>query len=73
MRIKLKVKFHYKPNFDSPFIFMLFSAWCAVKQIQIPLEEMKISQLDQNLCIFYADARKKGQDYRRSTCWDSVI
>ena len=55
MKISLKViKFHYKPNFDSPILFMLFSAWCAEKQIQTPLEAIKIGQLDQNPRRFYA-------------------
>ena len=60
MKISLKViKFHYKPNFDSPILFMLFSAWCAEKQIQTPLEAIKIGQLDQNPRRFYAEVRKK--------------
>ena len=60
MKISLKViKFHYKPNFDSPILFMLFSAWCAEKQIQTPLEAIKIGQLDQNPCRFYTEVRKK--------------
>ena len=61
MKISLKViKFHYKPNFDSPILFMLISAWCAEKpQIQTPLEAMKIGQLDQNPRRFYAEVRKK--------------
>ena len=47
---------------------MLFSAWCAEKQIQTPLEAMKIGQLDQNIRRFYAEARtKKGEDDSRST------
>ena len=47
---------------------MSFSAWCAEKRIQTPLEPMKIGQLDQNLRRFYAEARsKKGEDYSRST------
>jgi len=47
---------------------MLFSAWCGEKQIQTPLEAMKIGQLDQNLHRFYSEARtKKGEDYSRST------
>ena len=48
--------------------FFLISAWGAEKQIQTLLEAMKIGQLDQNLCRFYAEARtKKGEDYSRST------
>ena len=47
---------------------MLLSAWRGKKQIQTPLEAMKIDQLDQNLRRFYAEARtKKGEDYSRST------
>ena len=50
------------------FFFMLFSAWCGEKQIQTPLEVMKIGQLDQNPRIFYAEARtKKDEDYSKST------
>ena len=63
-----RVKFNYKPSFDSPFPFVLYLAWCAEKQIQTPLEAMKIGQLDQNLRRFYAEARtKKGEDYSKST------
>ena len=62
------MKFYKKANFDSPFLFMLISAWCTEKQIKTPLEAMKIGQLDQNLRRFYAEARtKKGEDYSKST------
>ena len=63
-----KVKFNYKPNFDSAFPFVLYLAWCAEKQIQTPLEAMKIGQLDQNLRRFCAEERTKmGEDYSKST------
>ena len=68
MKKYLRVKFNYKPNFDSPFPFVLYLAWCAEKQIQTPLEAMKIGQLDQNLRRFYVELRtKKGKDYSKST------
>ena len=41
---------------------MLFSAWCGEKQIQTPLETMKIGQPDQNLRRFYAEARTKKRE-----------
>ena len=62
------MKFYKKANFDSPFLFMLISAWCTEKQIKTPLEAMKIGRLDKNLRRFYAEARtKKGDDYGKST------
>ena len=49
---------------------MLLSAWRGKKQIQTPLEAMKIDQLDQNLRRFYAEARTKTVDL---PCWDFII
>jgi len=71
---KLKVKFYYKPNFDSPFLFTLISACCAEKQIQTPLEAMKIGQLDQTEAGFMQKReRKRAKITVNLPCWDVVI
>ena len=47
-------------------VFML--AWCNEKQIQTPMENMTIGQLDTNLRRFYAEARNKSvESYSKSS------
>jgi hypothetical protein len=51
-------------------VFFLFHvlAWCTEKNIQTPLENMTLGQVDTNLRRFYAEARTKtGEMYGRST------
>jgi len=47
-------------------VFIL--AWCNEKQIQTPMENMTVAQLDTNLRRFYAEARNKSREsYSRSS------
>ena len=56
---ELRTKFSERNNYRIPFVFFIFSEWCAERKINPALEEMSTQQLDQNLTMFYAEARRQ--------------